>query len=168
MKQSLKILIVLLIFSFKMQAQKFGYINTQELLSNMEELKVADIQVAALQDEMLVKGESMVKKFEEEYKVFMEEANNGLLSKVQMQQKEEALVAKQEELRNYELEIQKKVTEKREELYKPVLDKVKAEIEMLGKEGGYTMIFDSSAGMILHAAETEDLMPLIKARLMKE
>jgi outer membrane protein len=168
MKQSLKILILLLIFSFEMQAQKFGYINTQELLAEMEELKVADIQVAALQDEMLVKGESMVKKFEEEYKVFMEEANNGLLSKVQMQQKEEALVAKQEELRNYELEIQKKVAEKREELYKPVLDKVKAEIEMLGKEGGYTMIFDSSAGMILHAADTENLMPLIKARLNKE
>lgn len=168
MKQSLKILSLLLIFTFQMQAQKFGYINTQELLADMEELKVADIQVAALQDEMLVKGEKMVKKFEEEYKAFMDEANNGLLSKVQMQQKEEALVAKQEELRNYELEIQKKVTEKREELYKPVLDKVKSEIEMLGKEGGYTMIFDSSAGMILHAAESENLMSAISARLNKE
>ena len=165
MKQSLKIFSLLLVFSIQMQAQKLGYINTQELLAEMEELKVADIQVNAVQQEMMVKGESMVKKFEEEYKAFMEEANQGLLSKVQMQQKEEALVAKQEELRNYEAEIQKKVTEKREELYKPVLDKVKNEIEKLGKEGGYTMIFDSSAGMILHAADSENLMATIKERL---
>jgi len=27
------------------------------------------------------------------------------------------------------------------------------------------MIFDSSAGMILHAAETENLMPVLKAKL---
>lgn len=168
MKQSFKIFSLLLVFSIQMQAQKFGYINTQELLGEMEELKVADIQVGALQEEMMVKGEKMVKKFEEEYKIFMDEANQGLLSKVQMQQKEEALVAKQEELRNYEAEIQKKVTEKREELYKPVLDKVKNEIEKLGKEGGYTMIFDSSAGMILHAADSENLMAQIKARLNED
>jgi len=168
MKQSLKIFSLLLVFSIQMQAQKFGYINTQELLADMEELKVADIQVGALQEEMMVKGEKMVKKFEEEYKKFMDEANQGLLSKVQMQQKEEALVAKQEELRNYEAEIQRKVTEKREQLYKPVLDKVKNEIEKLGKEGGYTMIFDSSAGMILHAADSENLLAQIKTRLNED
>ncbi|MBK6664614.1 MAG: OmpH family outer membrane protein [Saprospiraceae bacterium] len=82
-----------------------------------------------------------------------------------MQQKEEVLVAKQNDIKKYETEIQQKVGAKREELYKPVLDKVKAEIEKLGKEGGYTMIFDSSAGMILHAAETENLMPVLKAKL---
>ena len=86
-------------------------------------------------------------------------------TKVQMQQKEEVLVAKQDEIKKYEAEIQQKVGLKREELYKPILDKVKAEIEKLGKEGGYTMIFDSSAGMILHAADSENLMTLLKSKL---
>jgi len=95
----------------------------------------------------------------------MTEASGGTLSKVQMQQKEEVLVAKQEDLKKYEAEIQQKVAAKREELYKPIIDKVKAEIEKLGKEGGYTMIFDSSIGMILHAAESENLMPVLKTRL---
>lgn len=146
-------------------AQKFGYINTQELLSNMSEMKLADNQVQALQNELVAKGEELVIKFEADYKAYMTEANSGTLSKVQMQQKEEVLVAKQDEIKKYETEIQQKVAMKREELYKPVLDKVKAEIEKLGKDGGYTMIFDSSAGMILHAAESENLMTTLKSKL---
>jgi outer membrane protein len=146
-------------------AQKFGYINTQELLSSMAEMKLADNQVQALQNDLVSKGEEMVIKFEADYKAYMNEANSGTLSKVQMQQKEEVLVGKQEEIKKYETEIQQKVGMKREELYKPILDKVKSEIEKLGKEGGYTMIFDSSAGMILHAADSENLMPILKAKL---
>lgn len=147
------------------QAQKFGYINTQELLTSMPELKIADIQLQAMQNELLSKGEEMVVKFESEYKAYMTEANSGTLSKVQMQQKEEVLIAKQEEIKKYENEIQEKLGMKREELYKPILDKVKNEIEKLGKEGAYTMIFDSSAGMILHAADSENLMSVLKTRL---
>ena len=54
---------------------------------------------------------------------------------------------------------------KGEELYKPIIEKVKSEIEKLGKEGGYTMIFDSSGGVLLHAAESENLMPVLKTKL---
>ena len=158
--------LILIAASFNITlAQKFGYVNTQELLTSMPELKIADIQLQALQNELLSKGEEMVVKFETDYKAYMNEANGGTLSNVQMQKKEEELVARQEEIKKYEGEIQEKLGMKREELYKPILDKVKTEIEKLGKEGGYTMIFDSSAGMILHAADTENLMTTLKTRL---
>lgn len=165
MKHTLFAIIFMSIAVAQVSAQKLGYINTQELLSNMSEMKLADNQVTALQNDLIAKGEEMVIKFEADYKAYMTEANSGTLSKVQMQQKEEVLVGKQNDIKKYEAEIQQKVTAKREELYKPVLDKVKAEIEKLGKEGGYTMIFDSSTGMILHAAETENLMPVLKTKL---
>lgn len=165
MKHTLFAIIFMSIAVAQVSAQKLGYINTQELLYNMSEMKLADNQVTALQNDLIAKGEEMVIKFEADYKAYMTEANSGTLSKVQMQQKEEVLVGKQNDIKKYEAEIQQKVTAKREELYKPVLDKVKAEIEKLGKEGGYTMIFDSSAGMILHAAETENLMPVLKTKL---
>lgn len=165
MKHTFFTLLFMSLVVFNIDAQKFGYINTQELLSSMSEMKLADNQVQALQNELLAKGEEMVIKFEADYKAYMNEANGGTLSKVQMQQKEEVLVAKQDEIKKYEAEIQQKVGLKREELYKPILDKVKAEIEKLGKEGGYTMIFDSSAGMILHAADSENLMTLLKSKL---
>lgn len=165
MKHTFLGMIFLTLFSLGLNAQKFGYINTQELLSGMAEMKLADNQVQQLQNELVAKGEELVIKFEAEYKAYMAEANSGTLSKVQMQQKEESLVAKQEEIKKFEADIQQKLVAKREELYKPVLDKVKAEIEKLGKDGGYTMIFDSSAGMILHAADSENLMPILKTKL---
>lgn len=165
MKHTFLGMIFLTLFTMSLNAQKFGYINTQELLAGMSEMKLADNQVQQLQNELVAKGEELVIKFEAEYKAYMAEANSGTLSKVQMQQKEESLVAKQEEIKKYEGDIQQKLVAKREELYKPVLDKVKAEIEKLGKEGGYTMIFDSSAGMILHAADSENLMPILKTKL---
>jgi outer membrane protein len=118
-----------------------------------------------LQNDLLIKGEEMVVKFETAYKAYMEEANGGTLSKVQMQQKESVLVAQQDEIKNFETEIQQAVAQKRDELYKPILDRVKTEIEKLGKEGGYTMIFDTSAGMILHAEESENIMAALKERL---
>ncbi len=165
MKHTFLGIIFMALTTINVNAQKFGYINTQELLANMSEMKLADNQVQALQNELIAKGEEMVIKFEADYKAYMNEANGGTLSKVQMQQKEEVLVGKQDEIKKYEADIQQKIGLKREELYKPVLDKVKAEIEKLGKEGGYTMIFDSSAGMILHAAESENLMPILKTKL---
>ena len=150
---------------YSTDAQKFGYVNTQELLSNMTEMKLADNQIQAFQNDLVSKGEQMVIKFETEYKAYMNEANGGTLSKVQMQQKESVLVAKQDEIKKYEVEIQQKVAAKKEELYKPVIDKVKAEIEKMGKEGGYTIIFDSAPGMILHAADSENLMTVLKSKL---
>ena len=50
-------------------------------------------------------------------------------------------------------------------MYKPILDKVKMAIETYGKDNGYTMIFDSSAGAILHATETDNLINPLKAKL---
>lgn len=154
-----------LFMSGSLNAQKFGYVNSQELLANMPEMKLADNELQKLQNELVAKGEEMVIKFEAEYKKYMAEANSGTLSKVQMQQKEEVLVAQQEEIKKYEGEIQQQLAKKRDDLYKPVIDKVKTEIEKLGVEGGYTMIFDASPGMILHAAESEDLMQVIMQKL---
>lgn len=166
MKYTFLSIIFCVVMSSGLNAQnKFGYIDTQELLASMSEMKLADNEVQKLQNELIAKGEEMVIKFEAEYKKYMNEANSGTLSKVQMQQKEEVLVNQQEEIKKFEADIQQQIVKKRESLYKPVIDKVKEEINKLGTEGKYTMIFDASAGMILHADETEDLMPVLKTKL---
>ena len=95
----------------------------------------------------------------------MSEANAGTLSKQQQQQREAALIAKQDELKKSETEIQQKVLAKRDELYKPILEKVKMEIEKLGSEGKYTFIFDQVEGFMLVAAEGDNLLPVLKTRL---
>ncbi|MBT8189484.1 MAG: OmpH family outer membrane protein [Saprospiraceae bacterium] len=164
----IKVLIFFAAFSLvaiSMNAQKFGYLNSALLLSELPEVKAADSDLEAYQKQLVTSGESMVKTFEEKYQRYVQEANEGVLSQVQMQQKEAELGQEQQKIQQYEVEVQQKILQKREELYQPILDKVKVALEAIGNEQGYTMIFDASGGVLLHAKESEDVMPLVKAKL---
>ncbi len=148
-----------------LQAQKFGYINSAELLAEVPAVKAADSELETYQAQLVKSGEEMVKKLEAKFQAYSREAQEGLLSQVQMQKKEEELGIEQQKIQKYELEVQNKILAKREELYKPILDKVKVTIENVGKENGYTMIFDTSTGTILHANDGDNVMSLVKAKM---
>lgn len=147
------------------KAQKFGHINSQLLLIEMPAVKDADAQIQVYQQSLLQKGDEMVKAFEAKYVAYADQVNKGELNKIQMQQKEGELTKEQQAIQAYEVEIQNLLVKKRETLYQPILDKVKSSIELVGKEGGYTMIFDTSGGAIVHAQDSEDILPLVKVKL---
>ena len=151
--------------SFSAQAQKFGYVNSTLILSELPAIKSADSELEAYQKQLITKGETMVTSFETKYKTYAEQAQAGTLSSVQMQAKEQELAAEQQAIQAYEVEMQNKILQKRETLYQPILNNVNDELTAMGDEGGYTMIFDSSTGGILHAAEANDLTTALKARL---
>ena len=114
-----------------LHAQKFGYINSAELLAEVPAVKAADSDLETYQAQLVKSGEDMVKKLETKFQAYSKEAQEGRLSQVQMQKKEEELAAEQQKIQKYELEVQNKILMKREELYKPILDKVKVAIEDL-------------------------------------
>ncbi len=158
-------LLTFLATSFIGFSQKFGFVNSQELLLSMPEIKAADTELETYQKQLIAVGQSKVQEFEVEYKKYGEDSQKGILSQVQAQAKEAELMKKQEDIQKYEQEVQNQLGMKREELYKPLLDKVKAAIDTYGKENAYTMIFDSSAGTILHAVESDNLLAPLKAKL---
>ena len=155
----------LILSGLSIQAQKFGYLNSAQLLAELPEVKAADSELETYQKQLMSSGESMVKKLETKYQEYSKQAQSGLLSQVEMQKKEQELAGEQKNIQEYEVEVQNKILAKREELYKPILDKVKVALETIGKDQGYTMIFDSSAGTILHANDSENVMGLVKAKL---
>jgi len=154
-----------LISTNSLSAQKFGYVNSIQLLSELPEISTADDAIVAFQTTLVDKGQTMVKAFEANYQKYMTEAQNGTLSQVQQQQKEGALAMEQQKIQEYEYEVQSLVSKKREEMYAPILEKVRTTIEQIGKEEGYTMIFDSSVGGILSADDGDDIISLVKTKL---
>ena len=65
-----------------------------------------------------------------------------------------------------EQDLRLQVQDKREELLKPLLDRVNQAIQDVGKENGYAMIFDASIpNTVLFVAEKDDVMALVKAKL---
>ena len=47
----------------------------------------------------------------------------------------------------------------------PIIVKARKAIEDVFEEGGYTYVFDKTAGSILFAKENENIMPLVKKKL---
>jgi len=156
---------LLMVTAVSVNAQKFGHINSAKLLSELPAVKAAESDLEAFQKQMMSSGEAMVKKLEAKIQAYSKEAQEGLLSQVQMQKKEEELAAEQQKIQAFEVEVQNKILAKREELYAPILDKVKVAIETVGADGSYTMIFDSSGGTILHSNASEDVMGQVKTKL---
>lgn len=146
-------------------AQKFGHINSQQLLLDSPDVKSADAQLESFQKGLVEKGKTMVTAFEAEYKKYVAEANSKTLSPVQMQEKEAALATQQQSIQKYELEVQQKIGMKREELYKPIIEKINNAIKAVGEEGSYTMIFDTATGALLHAVDSENIIDKVKAKL---
>lgn len=147
-------------------SQKFGHMNSQLLLMEMPEIKKADAELQNYQKQLISKGQDMVKKFEANYTKYVNEAQTGDLSTLEMQNRESQLQAERNAIQEYELEIQEKIGLKREELYKPLFDRVKEVITKYGKQNGYTMIFDTAiTGALVHAATSDDITAVIKKEL---
>jgi len=136
------------------------------LLSELPEITQADESILAYQQTLIAKGEAMVQAFEANYQSYMAEAQSGTLTAIQQQQKEGDLTLEQQEIQKYEYEVQTLIGQKREEMYAPILEKVRLTIEQIGKDGGYTMIFDSSVGGLLTMADdADDIGAMVKTKL---
>lgn len=165
MKTFFTTIILALVTLGSMNAQKFGHLNSNLIITSMPEVKAADTELESYQKILIQKGQAMMKEYEGLYTAYAEKANKGELSQLQMQQEETALAGKQQAIQQYEVEVQQLIATKKQEVYQPILDKIQVAINEIGKENGYTMIFDSSSMGMVFSNDTEDVMALVKAKL---
>ena len=146
------------------QDQKFGYLNSSELIILLPEAKVADSELETYQKQLAANFQKKVEQFQKDVAAFEKAAPE--LAPVQQQEQGAALQQRQKELGEEEYGLQEKLATKRNELLKPILEKVDKAIKEVGEAGGYTMIFDSSGmNVMLYLDESVDVMPLVKAKL---
>jgi outer membrane protein len=131
-----------------LSAQKFAYVDTDYILNQMTEYKAAQKQL----NELSQKWENDIKIMKDEidkmYKDYR--AEEILLSATQKKEREDAIVAKEEEMKRFEQEkfgVNGELFKKRQELIKPIQDKVFAAIQRVAKNNGLDFIFDKSANM---------------------
>ncbi len=160
------LLLLGLLISTGLSAQKMGYMNSLTVLSQMPEIAQADTMVVMLRDSLLAEGEKRAKALEEKYVKYMTEAQQGTVPPVEAQKRQAEIEKDQADLQKYEQEITNFLTAKRESYYGPILDKLQKAIDEVGKENGYQFIFDvSSMNIIVFAEESEDVTALVKAKL---
>jgi outer membrane protein len=142
------IIIMAVLFSaITISAQKFAFIDSDYILNNIPSYKSAQDQLDKLSDTWQKEVESVYADIDKMYRDY--QAEKVLLTEEMKKKKEDAIVAKEKEVK----ELQKKyfgqdgaLFKKREELVKPIQDEIYRAVKEMAVEGGYSVIFDSSAG----------------------
>lgn len=148
-----------------LSAQKIGYINTQELIQDIPEVKEATANLETFKTQLQKKGQQMIETLQAKYKDLERKQGAGEISPKQLEA--EALKLKEEEqsLAQFEQTSQQQIFEKSEQLLKPIRDKVQKAIDDVASENGFTYIIDASVGSILYAQPEGDVSSMVKAKL---
>jgi outer membrane protein len=166
MKKITLALVALLAVFGSVSAQKYGHLNYGNLLNAMPAVKDADKQLEDFQKALVAKGEEMSTKLKDGYLAFLKDQQSGNFSPAKLQERQAQLEAEQTAIQSYEEAVRKQISDKREALIKPILDRVNKAIEDTAKEKGFAMVFDTSSfNAILFAKDSEDLFPVIKTKL---
>ncbi|MFN7327159.1 MAG: OmpH family outer membrane protein [Chitinophagales bacterium] len=170
MLNKLKICLLMGLFAVAtaVQAQKpgkFGHMNLGNLLDNLTETKQANIALEAFVAKYSTSVDSMQKSLELEFKTFQDQYRAGSLTQVVAQERYAELEKKEKAFTAYQQSAEQAVSAKRDELLKPILEKVYEAIKAVAKENGFAMIFDTSTGAALYALETEDVTPIVLKKL---
>jgi len=161
------ITLICLVFSFALSthvsAQKFGYVNTQELLQGLPSVKEANVNIETYRNQLLKKGQEMLQSLQSKYQTLEQTRDN--YSPKQLETEVSNLKAEEQKIMEFEQNSQQQIIEKSETLLKPIRDKIQKAIDDVATENGYTYIFDFSTGFVLFADPTSDVSGLVKAKL---
>lgn len=160
------ILIVSFLVPVSLLAQthyKFGHINSTQLLSLMPETKAAD---SSLQ-KFGVSLENQLKTMTAEYqgKISDFKSKEGSMADPIREAKLKEISDLEDRIQTFQESAQSSMQKKKEELYTPILKKAEEAINAVAKENKYSYIFDTGAGALLFAQESEDVIPLVKSKL---
>lgn len=141
---------------------KIGYIHSQRILAEFQESIEAQRTLDDEQTEWLQEA----KKMEEEITALEEELENQslLLSDEKKAERLQEIQEKYMEYQRFQQEIwgeTGKLYQRNKELTQPIIDKVNAVIEKIGKDGDYDVIFDAAVGNIVYARDDYDLTDLV-------
>jgi len=174
MKRTLSILAILLFVAagFNLNAQttyKFGHIDSRKLMQAMPESeqaqKALEAEGKSIQDQMEV--------MEVEYNNKVNDyVNNEKLpagdpkkwTAIIKADKEKEIQGLQQRIQEFQQNAQNQLNTKRDELFKPILEKVDKAIKEVAKENKFTYVFDVTT-FLYYSEESIDITPMVKAKL---
>jgi outer membrane protein len=168
MKNLAKTVIILFLMGFTTVSiaqvkQKFGHIDSNELLKLMPGRDSATAKITAYSKTLETQLKGMQGELETKYKDYQDNEKNWTELIKQTKQKE--LQDIQARIEAFQQSAQDDLEKKQNELLKPIIDKAKAAIEKVAKENQYTYIFDAGLGVLLYSDPTNDIMSLVKKEL---
>jgi outer membrane protein len=164
-KPFINICLVLMLCAGGLQAQKFGFINTQALISEIPEVKEANANLETYKAQLQKKGQAMIQSLQTKYQELERKQQQGEIAPKQLETEAAKLKEEETKIGQFEQTSQQQIVTKSEQLLKPLRDKIQKAIDDVAVENGYQYIFDASLGIILYADDATDVSALVKAKL---
>jgi outer membrane protein len=150
MKRLIFLVVLFLLIGNDAYSQKFGYVDTNFILSKMSEYKEAQVEIENVSKRWQEEIHNMYMEIEAMYNEY--KAEEVLLTNEMKEERLGAIKKKEEEVKEY----QKKVFGfeglfflKKQELMKPVQDKVFDAVEKVAKEKRLQIVFDKSGDLVM-------------------
>lgn len=149
-KHVLAILVLFFIGQFSLKAQRFGYVDTEYILDMLPEYKSAQKQLDLIAETWQKEAEEKKAEIDKMLKDF--QAEQILMTEEMKKKKEAEIKAKEAELKefmNKKFGYEGELFKKRQELVKPIQDKVFDACQKIAKQSALDFIFAKGGDMIM-------------------
>ena len=164
MKKNLFLMLIcLLLFIFKSNAQKLAYVDADAIIIEMPEYKRVRAEVEVYREQLQKQLEAEQQKMQNYYTEIMYRAQSGELTLIEQKTEEEKLAKMQEDLQRKSAKYEKDLTKREQDLIKPIYEKFNNALDLVAEENGYSYMMDKK--QFLYLKRGIDATSKVKAKL---
>ncbi len=149
-KLTVLMMFAMLLASAVVNAQKYCYVDTQYILDNITEYKAAQQQLDQLSINWQKDIEAKYAFIDKLYKDF--QAEQILLTEEMKRKRENEIIQKEKEAKEFQKQkfgFEGELFKKKQELVKPIQDKIYNAIKKMATDQSYAVVFDKSSDLIM-------------------
>ena len=165
MRKVITVLFVTLLFSgmgFAQTNAKIGYIDSNKILSEMPETDSLQKELKNYADYLDQQMQTMGQEYQTKVQDYQQ--NVAGMSDLIRQTKEKEITDLQQRIQAFQASADKDLQDKQQELFSPLIQRVKDAITDVGKENGYNYILDVGTGAVVYY-QGDDVSALVKKKL---
>jgi outer membrane protein len=160
------LLIVIPALSFAQKPLKFGHVNKQEIIQVLPDRDSAIIKLQKFQKELEDNLQTMNTEYQNKLQKYLDDQKTGTMDPLIKQSREKELTTMQQNIQQFQETAQQLYQQKQNDLMQPILEKIQKAISEVGKEGGFTYIFDLAAQSVaFYSSDSQDVSELVKNKL---
>jgi len=150
MKKLVLFLTFILVASIGSYAQKFAFVDTDYILSQIPEYKAAQAELDKISVQWQKEIEAKYAEIDKMYKAY--QAEEILLTEDLKKKRQNDIYAKEKDAKDLQKQrfgVDGELFKKRQELVKPIQDKVYNAVKVVAEKGSYSIIFDKASDMTM-------------------
>jgi outer membrane protein len=156
-------LLLLLFFVQNINAQKYGYLNKDELYKSLPEYDSANVQVEKLRMEFENQLAAMQNEFSSKTASLNNESAN--ISEFLRQSRQSELKSLNVRIQLFSVKANAQLEEKKNQLLKPIIDRAENAIKAVAGEQGFVFVINGDQLIYTDEKKCTNILPLVKAKL---